>query len=117
MSIEPCYLPPNAQSALFELIERCGKQVAANISDNATEATAVREINIKIKLKPEGDRRGVQVILSATTKTAPAAKHESRLYTGSDAAGTTYFFDQDPRQEMLFKPLVKKENVLDFASL
>lgn len=114
--LDPCALSPKAQAALQELLERCGRQVANNISDKTTEALQAREINIKIKFAPESDRRAIDVTLSATTKLASAAKHSSRLYTGSDKDGNTYLFDQDPRQEMLFSPLPVKENVLDFGA-
>jgi hypothetical protein len=114
--LEPCSLSPKAQAGLQELLDRCGRQVATNIADKATEALAHREINIKIKFAPESDRRAIDITLSATTKLAAAAKHSSRLYTGSDADGNTYLFDQDPRQELLFKPTPPKENMLDFKT-
>jgi hypothetical protein len=112
--LDPCSLSPKAQAALQELLDRCGRQVANNISDKTTEALQAREINIKIKFAPESDRRAIDVTLSATTKLASAQKHSSRIYTGSDNDGNAYLFDQDPRQEMLFSPAPPKENILDF---
>jgi hypothetical protein len=112
--LEPVNLGSVARGALMELFARCANQVAANIDDKATVATATREITLKIKFKPDGDRRAIEVSTSGTTKLAAAADHSSRLYTGRDDAGKTYLFDQDPRQELLFKPEEPKENLLAF---
>ncbi len=115
-SLNPCALSPKAQAGLFELLDRCGGQVAENIADTTTDALAAREITIKIKYMPEADRRAVDVTLWATTKLAAAAKHSSRVYTGKDVKGKSYLFDSDPRQDSLFAPVPTKENVLDFGS-
>lgn len=115
--LEPVNLGSVAKGALMELFTRAAGQVAANIDDKATVATATREIILSIKFKPDSDRRAIEVSTNAKVKIAAAADHSSRLYTGKDDSGKTYLFDSDPRQETLFQPPPKEENLLDFKTL
>ncbi|HEU5397959.1 MAG TPA: hypothetical protein VFV77_01655 [Gammaproteobacteria bacterium] len=113
--LEPLNLGSIAKGAALELFAKAIEEVAANIADTDTEATATREIALIFKIKPEGDRRTLQVTSRSKIKLAAVADHSSRAYIGKDAAGKPYVFDQDPRQETLFDPPPKdRENIIDF---
>ena len=100
--IEPVNLGSVARGALLEYFNLSAARVAANIADPSTPACTPREIILKIKLTPEADRRGIDVVCSASCKLAATSEHKSRLYSGKGTDGKNYLFDDDPRQELLF---------------
>ena len=62
-------------------------RVLKNIQDPNTSPKAVREINIKIKIKPSEDRGAGQVEIQATSKLAPVIEHVTQVYIGKDMTG------------------------------
>ncbi len=112
--LTPINLGSVAKGAALELFEKAVADVVRNIADTDTEATAEREITIKFKFRPEGDRRGVEVVTTAATKLAGAMKHKSRAYVGKDTAGGAHLFLEDPRQDTLFDLPQQESRVLDF---
>ena len=113
--LEPVNLGSVARGALLEYFNKNMQLIADNIADTDTPATATRELTIRIRLKPDLERRGIEVVTSASCKLAAVAEHKSRLWTGKDAHGSAYLFDRDPRQEMLFEPPAREDNLLGFA--
>lgn len=111
---EPINLGSIARGALVELFEKSAIKIAENIADPTTPATADREIILKIKFKPDAERRRIDVDSSAKVSLAAVSKHKSRVYTGRGTDGKTYLFDDDPRQELLFPVEPKDENMINF---
>jgi hypothetical protein len=101
--LTPINLGSIARGAALQLFEMEIERVAANINDKSTSATAVREITLRFKFKPDPERRVIDVTTTAASKLSPIDSHSSRVYLGRDAEGHAYVFDQDPRQELLFE--------------
>lgn len=71
-------------------IERADLELArvlANIQDVNTSSKVVREVNIKIKIKPSDDRGAGEVEIQATSKLAPVSEHVTQIYIGKDMFG------------------------------
>lgn len=103
-----------ANGAAIELFAKALAAIAANIADTDTSPTAAREIVLKFKIKPEQDRRAFNITTTSSYKLASVKEHVSRAYLGKDAEGNAYILDSDPRQELLFQPPPKDENLLTF---
>ena len=93
--------------AVGELFTEEFGKVLANINDLNVEPEAIREITIKIKIKPSRDR------LTATT----AVSAVSKLSPNMPIAGSAFFvfeknkpkaFIHNPRQEMISGMVVKE---------
>jgi len=61
--------------------------VLRNIADENTSSKTVREINLKIKIKPSEDRSFGEVSIQATSKLAPVTEQITQLYFGKDEHG------------------------------
>ncbi len=62
-------------------------RVLKNILDKNTDPTAAREVILKIKFKPRNDRSAAEVVIQATSKTAPVMGHNTEVYIGRDISG------------------------------
>jgi hypothetical protein len=106
---KPADLATIARGALMELFTIEAARVAANIADVQTVATAPREIILRLKIKPNSDRVGLDIESTASSKMASVAKHSSTAYIAKDKAGKAYIVTEDQRQQMLFEPPAKAE--------
>lgn len=71
-------------------------RVLENIVDPNTRAVVVREVNLKIKFKPQADEREiVNYEIVSTSKLAPVIEHSGMAYIGKDAQGTS-LHEKDP---------------------
>ncbi len=61
--------------------------VLENILDPNTSPKTLREINLKIKIKPHDDRASAYVEIQATKKLAPVTEHITQIYIGKDQHG------------------------------
>ena len=111
---EPLNIGSVSRGALLELFEANVLKVAQNIADPATDAEATRTITLKLKFKPDADRRALKVTATAQCALASISPHESRAYIGKDDSGKVYLFDRDPRQDVLFEPPAVDQNVINF---
>ena len=102
--LQPLNIGSIARGAAIELFEKSITEIAKNIADASTDATANREITLKFKFKPEADRRTIHVTTAAKLTLASVADHESTAFIGKDENGGVYVLDRDPRQELLFEP-------------
>jgi hypothetical protein len=68
------------------------ERVLKNIADPNTKADSVREVNLKIRIKPSKDRSGAATLVQVTSKLAPADPHESFV---------VFSFDMEP---LIFEP-------------
>jgi len=102
--LQPLNIGSIARGAAIELFEKSIAEIAKNVADTSTEATAGREITLRFKFKPEADRRTIHVTTSSKLTLASVADHESTAFIGKDENGGVYVLDRDPRQELLFEP-------------
>lgn len=114
--IEPVNFASIAKGALVEMFEMSIPWIARNIADTTTPATKDRELVLRIKFKPDADRRGMDITSTVECKLASVAKHSSRAFIGKDTNGNVLVFAEDPRQEMLFDPPPKQDSLLEFRS-
>lgn len=113
--MEPINLGSIARGALMGHFETALARISANIADPTTPALVKRKMTLEVEFEPDMERRGIDVTVSATCKLAGSSKSKTRVYTGKDENGQTYLFNEDPRQELLFKPDPPKDNMIDFA--
>ena len=71
--------------ALEEMFEDAMKVVADNINDPNTEAESVREINIKIKMKPTKSREAVVLNISCDPKVSGKKGASGFLFVSGNA--------------------------------
>lgn len=113
--LNPLNLGSIARGAALELFDKAIRQVADNIADKTTDATAPREIVLRFRFEPDEDRRSAIVTTSCSVKTAAVSEHASKAYFGKDPEGRSYAFDQDPRQDVLFEPPPIDNKLLEFG--
>lgn len=74
--------------AAVELFDDAMQKVLANINDPNTKAQAVREITLKVKIKPVGDQRDVATVeMQAIPKLAPVQPASTSISIGKTIAG------------------------------
>lgn len=76
-----------ANGAAIERVNLELDRVLKNILDPNTSAKVLREINLKIKIKPTEDRGAGSVEIQATSKLAPVTEHVTQVYIGTDQHG------------------------------
>ena len=91
-----------ARGGLDELFKEELRKVLRNILDVNTEATGVREVNIKVKMRPNSERRVGDVEYSVTSKVAPVKRGSTTFYFGR-RRGEPVAIENDPRQADLFE--------------
>lgn len=69
-----------AGGALKERFDAALEKVMANIYDENTQANAIREIQLSVKMKPSDDRKVVQYVVSAKTKLVEPFAHPGTAY-------------------------------------
>jgi len=80
-----------------------------NIADLNTPATATREVNLKLVLKPHSDRVKIETEFKCSCKLAPIETHKSEIFLGRSEEGVALAFDTDPRQMSLWTAPKPKE--------
>jgi hypothetical protein len=115
--LDPVNLGSIARGAAMEIFEIEIAKIAANIADPNTKAVKKRKLTLEFTFAPDTDRRAIDVTTSSKTSLAGVSEHASRVYLGKDSDGNPYILDQDPRQEMLFDPPPRNENLVDFKDL
>jgi hypothetical protein len=71
-----------------------------NIADFNTPPEAVREVTLKVRIKPNQDRDFTSVQIIATSKLAAIRPEATSFYIGSDA-GEAIATEYNPKQERL----------------
>lgn len=85
------------------------KRVLANIADPNT-SLAAREINIKIKIVPDDNRKAATVDVQCTEKLAPPKGMRTQFFIGRGAEGPMAV-ENNPDQQLLFgdgKPAMRE---------
>ena len=111
---EPVTLYSLAGGAAAEHFDEELSRVVSNILDPNTDAEAVREINLKIKIKPGNDRRIGAVSIQVTSKTGPIAALGTMFYFGKHG-WRCFAVENNPNQPSLFDEPAKPTAV-DFKT-
>jgi hypothetical protein len=69
-----------AKGAIVEQFDKVLLDVMANIDDPNTDPKAVREVTIKVKFRPQSDRKTVPIEHSVVAKLAPMKKTEATVF-------------------------------------
>lgn len=101
-----------AGGAISELFDRELERIVENILDLNTEATAIREIDIKVKIKPDENRNFGAVSVVVTSKTGSPKGVGTMFYFGK-RGGHGIAVENDPNQRSLFDQLGPRP-VVDF---
>lgn len=98
---------------LSERVNRELADIVANIDDPNTDPKAMRELTVKIKIKPDEKRSFANINYVVTTKKAPAKPVEITAMVAPDQHGELSLFvneyGQNPDQHDL--PIEKPQNV------
>lgn len=92
-------------------VERFNEQwdlALANIKDQNTSATAVREVTLKVKLRPNEDRDRVIVDIECAAKVAPPKTVGSLIYLGK-LEGKIVASENNPKQPSLYRDIATAE--------
>jgi hypothetical protein len=93
--------------AATELFNLELQRVLENISDENTKPTAMREVTLKVKIKPGEDRDYGDVEISCAAKLAPVRPFPTNIFIGRHL-GKTVATEHNPKQARLFE---KPDNV------
>ena len=76
------------------------QRVLENIADFNTKPDAVREVILKVKIKPDHDRAFTIAEIQASSKLAPVKPETTSIYVHSSSSGVTAT-EYNPRQERM----------------
>jgi hypothetical protein len=85
---------------VIQLFDEELAKVLANIMDPNTEPEAVREVTLKVKIKPDRDRATASVQIIPSAKLAPAVALGTRMFFGKKG-GQFLAWEHDPQQLQL----------------
>jgi hypothetical protein len=88
--------------AATELFNLELQRVLENISDENTKPTAMREVTLKVKIKPGEDRDYGDVEISCVAKLAPVKPFPTNIFIGRHL-GRTVATEHSPKQAKLFE--------------
>lgn len=88
--------------AAVELFQAELQKVLDNIVDENTKPTAVREVTLKVKIKPSEDRDYGEVSISCVAKLAPLAPFGTNFFIGKHR-GKGVAQEHNPKQAKLFE--------------
>ncbi|MDH5541941.1 MAG: hypothetical protein OEY64_03140 [Nitrospinota bacterium] len=74
------------------------EKVVANIADPNIEAEGVREITLKVRFKPDKQRKTSPVDISVSSKLAGRRAHSAMAYFGKDQTGRPVVIGYNPNQ-------------------
>lgn len=100
--------PGKESSAAIELFNVEFQRVLENCLDENTKPDALREVTLKVKIKPDKDRERCLVEIGAVSKLAPVHPYPTQFYLGKDA-GRVVAVEDDPKQRNAFKELAKEK--------
>lgn len=91
----------NTTAVMMERIDDAMDKVLENIADVNTKPDGVREITLKLKIKPTNDRSAAMVEISCTPKLSAVAPYPATLYLGRNA-GKNVVYEHNVNQADLF---------------
>lgn len=102
------------EGAAIELFDLELQRVLDNIIDENTSPGVVREVNLKIKIKPDQDREWGSVQIAATSKLAAVTPYPTQIIIGKDR-GQGVATEHNPKQLSMRQQLAARkasENVV-----
>ena len=99
----PVNLSTLGGGAAVQLFQAELQKVLDNIVDENTKPDAVREVTLKVKIKPDVDRDYGQVSISCTSRLAPMAPFGTNFFIGKQR-GKGVAQEHNPKQAKLFEP-------------
>ena len=87
-----------AEGAAVERFDDALKTVLANILDPDT-GTGAREVNLKVKLRPNDDRSMTEIKIECTTKLQPASSITTHAMVDLDGTGAPEAHEIRPKQQ------------------
>lgn len=99
-SYEEMSLANLGAGAATELFDEELQAALYNIGDPNTPAKAVREVTLKVKIRPNEDRSAASVEIQADSKLAPARPVETHVFMGMDG-DRVRAYENNPRQPEL----------------
>lgn len=100
---EPVNLVSLAEGAAVERFDIELEKILRNIADVNTEPEAPREINLKVRIKPDEDREIGAVTISVTSKCPGLKAVSTRVYFGR-MGGRPVAVESNPKQLGIFTP-------------
>lgn len=100
---QPVTLENLANGGAVELWEHELQRVLQNIADANTNPTTVRQLTLKVSIKPTEERTAAAIAVEVTSKLAGSKPITSTLYMGRKD-GRLVAVSYDPRQADIFKP-------------
>ena len=100
--------------AAVELFNTELQRVLDNVVDENTQATVVREVTLKIKIKPQEDRDYGDVQIQCTSKLAPIAPFPTHFFIGKHK-GRGVATEHNPKQMKVFDDERPGTNVVPLA--
>ena len=76
-----------AKGAVIERFDVVMQEVLGNIQDINTDAEFIREINVKVKIKPSPERDMMMMITQVVPKLAPLSSLLARAFVSKDVKG------------------------------
>lgn len=101
MQEDPVTLYTLCGGGAVEIFDAELQAVVANILDPNSEAKATRELNLKIKIKPDESRRLGQVAVMVTSKISPIKGLGTTFFFGRKG-GKCFAVENNPAQGELF---------------
>ena len=87
-------------------------KVVENILDPNMEPTAVREIILKVKFKPEHSRTKSAVTITCVAKLGPARGYTTSIFAGKNGDGNNKIYEHNPDQmRMQFESFIKRPQI------
>ena len=87
------------------------QKVLDNIVDPNTEEKAVREITIKVKLKPNGTRSHIDIFVSSASKLGPSKAYLTKAFVGRRSDGTGEAHEHNPEQMQFMFERAQKPSI------
>ena len=98
----PVTLSSLANGAAMELFDEELAKVVENVLDPNTDPQLVREISLKVKIKPDESRRMAGVVVQVTSKTGPYKGVGTQFWFGKKG-GRCFAVENNPAQGELFE--------------
>jgi hypothetical protein len=98
---DPVTLATLANGAAMELFDNEMSKVVENVLDPNTEPDTVREVCLKVKIKPDSSRKNAAVYVQVSSKTGAFKGAGTMFYFGKHQ-GKYFAVESNPDQGMLF---------------
>ncbi len=110
MKEDPVTLVTLANGAAMEIFDSELSKVVENILDPNTDPKAVREVTLKVRIKPDASRKNAAVVVGVTSKTGAINGCGTQFFFGKKG-GKCFAVENNPDQGHLFDQPAKLVNI------